>query len=76
MHSKYTVDAQYLYSEDIKVLMNLKKNKDIACIQTQKTGKMIMLNKPDYIEMMKNTFRKMKIEIKNKTQIRRDKVNN
>ena len=53
-------------SEDIKELKRLKNNKEIACIHTDKMGKMVTLNKQDYTDMMENTFMKMQVEIMNK----------
>ena len=53
-------------SEDIKELMKLKNNEEIACIHTDKTGKIVILNRNDYINLMENTFAKMQVETINK----------
>ena len=44
----------------------LKNNTEIACIHTDKTGKMVILNRQDYINLMENTIKKMQVETMNK----------
>ena len=56
----------------------LKKNENIASIHTDKTGKIVILDKNKYINVVEEMFCKMKLEIMNKdpNNILQDKVVN
>ena len=59
---KFSINSE----ENIKVLKEIKENKNIAFIHTDKTGKIVILDKKDFINKMKETFSKMKLQVMNK----------
>ena len=57
--------------EDRKCLNELKNDESIACIMTDKTGKIAILDKSDYINKMGNTIKEINVDIMTQNSLRK-----
>ena len=57
--------------EDRKCLNELKNDESIACIMTDKTGKIAILDKSDYVNKMEYTIKEIDVDIMNQSPLRK-----